>query len=124
MTKTMNKAKFFKALIKDLIDRDFIKNNSDLASKLGIPRSSLSDILSGRISISIDKIIKISECFNVEFKVKNGVLDYNFIDDSEKLDPLFQNSINFLKHLAHDQPEKTTKFVKSLTDLLKDNNTE
>lgn len=118
------KPEFLKTLILQLINRGFIKNNSELASKIDIPRSSLSDILSGRISINLDKIIKISECFNVEFKVKNGILDYNFIDDSEKLDPLFQNSINYLKHLAHDQPEKTTKFLKSLTDLLKDNNTE
>ena len=119
----MNKAEFFKSLINELSERGLVKNNSDLAAKLGISRSSISDLIYGRSTLTLERVIKITELFNVQFIFLNGTIDFVFLEDSEKLDPLFQNSINYLKHLAQTKPEKTTQFVKSLTDLLKEENT-
>ena len=110
MIKIMNKAEFFKSLINELSNRGLVKNNSDLAAKLGISRSSISDLISGRSTLTLERMIKITA-------------SVVFPEDSEKLDPLFQNSINYLKHLAHTKPDKTTQFLKSLTDLLKEENT-
>ena len=123
MIKSMNKAEFFRSLINELSDKGLVKNRSDLADKLGISRSSISDLISGRSNLSLDRMIKITELFNVQFIFLNGTINFVFPDDSEKVDPLFQDSINYLKHLAHTKPDKTTQFVKSLKDLLKDNNT-
>ena len=120
MTKIIVKPEFLKYLINELIDRGFVLNYSDFAERIKIPRSAISDIISGRLRLSLDKIISISKHFNVKFSIINGVLDYHIIDENEKIDPLFQESINYLKHFAQNYPEKTTKFVKSLTDLLKE----
>jgi len=116
----MNNAEFIKSLINELSYRGLIKNKSDLADKLGISKSYISDLLSGRLTLTIDKMNKITELFNVKLIVFNGTTDFVFTENSEKLDPLFQESINYLKHFAHENPEKTTKFVKSLTDFLKE----
>ena len=116
----MNKAEFFKSLINELSNRGLVKNYSDLAAKLETSRSSISDLISGRSTLSLERMIKISELFNVQFVVLNGTIDFVFPDDSQKVDPLFQDSINYLKRLAHTKPGKTTQFVKSLTDLLKE----
>ncbi len=123
MIKFMNNTEFIKSLINELSDRGLVKNKSDLAAKLGISKSYISDLLSGRLTLTLDRMIKITELFNVKLIVFNGTTDFVFTEDSEKLDPLFQDSINYLKHLAHTKPDKTTQFVTSLKDLLKDNNT-
>jgi len=110
---------FFKALINDLIDRGCIKNKSDLASRISVPRSTISDIFSGRNQVSLDKLINISIKFNVLFTINNGSIDYKFIDENENLDPIFQESINYLIKIYKNQPEKITQFTKSLINLLK-----
>lgn len=120
MAKNIVKPEILKALINDLIDRGFVSNNSEFAARINIPRSSISDIFSGRTQLNLDKLISISHQFNILFTIKNGALDYQIIDESEKIDPLFQESINYLKHFAQEHPEKTTKFIKSLTDLLQE----
>ena len=72
------KKEYLNSLFQSLKEMKLIKNYSDLSKKLGVSKSLVSSWLSGRSSIPIDKLLQISEIFNVQIIFKNGTFTFSF----------------------------------------------
>lgn len=106
-------------LFDDLKKKNLIKNNVDLAKKLNVSPSLITEWTKGRAKISIEKLIEISTLFNVKICVVNGNISYDFLDETESISPSIQNSINYLKNLANSNHKDLEKFLDSLQNLIK-----
>ena len=113
----MNK-KFILNRIKKLIE-DKNLNNSEFAEKIGIPKSSVTHLLSERNNPSLDLIIKISEAFD-------GIsTDYLIFGSNNTIKDNLE-SINDLnevlsKEISEDNVKEPNKNIKSII-LIYENN--
>ncbi|MEK9756536.1 MAG: helix-turn-helix transcriptional regulator [Bacteroidota bacterium] len=113
----MNK-KFILNRIKKLIE-DKNLNNSEFAEKIGIPKSSVTHLLSERNNPSLDLIIKISEAFD-------GIsTDYLIFGSNNTIKDNLE-SINDLnevlsKEISEDNVKEPNKKIKSII-LIYENN--
>ncbi len=91
--------------IKKIISDNYL-SNSEFAEKIGIPKSSVTHLLSERNNPSLDVIIKISEAFD---DISTDYLIFGYESDKELTSEPFNN-------LFDDQDKETSK------DSVKDSN--
>ena len=113
----MNKKNILNRIKKIISDNNL--SNSEFAEKIGIPKSSVSHLLSERNNPSLDVIIKISEIFE---DISTDYLIFGYESDkeipSEPLNNLFDN-IN--KESSKDSVKDSNNNIKSII-LIYENN--
>ena len=113
----MNKKNILNRIKKVISDNNL--SNSEFAEKIGIPKSSVSHLLSERNNPSLDVIIKISEIFE---DISTDYLIFGYENDkeipSEPLKNLFDN-IN--KESSKDSVKDSNNNIKSII-LIYENN--
>ena len=113
----MNKKNILNRIKKVISDNNL--SNSEFAEKIGIPKSSVSHLLSERNNPSLDVIIKISEIFE---DISTDYLIFGYESDkeipSEPLKNLFDN-IN--KESSKDSVKDSNNNIKSII-LIYENN--
>ena len=113
----MNKKNILNRIKKIISDNNL--SNSEFAEKIGIPKSSVSHLLSERNNPSLDVIIKISEIFE---DISTDYLIFGYESDkeipSEPLNNLFDN-IN--KESSKDSVKDSNNTIKSII-LIYENN--
>ena len=113
----MNKKNILNRIKKIISDNNL--SNSEFAEKIGIPKSSVSHLLSERNNPSLDVIIKISEIFE---DISTDYLIFGYENDkeipSEPLKNLFDN-IN--KESSKDSVKDSNNTIKSII-LIYENN--
>ena len=113
----MNKKNILNRIKKIISDNNL--SNSEFAEKIGIPKSSVSHLLSERNNPSLDVIIKISEIFE---DISTDYLIFGYESDkeipSEPLKNLFDN-IN--KESSKDSVKDSNNTIKSII-LIYENN--
>jgi len=113
----MNKKNILNRIKKIISDNNL--SNSEFAEKIGIPKSSVSHLLSERNNPSLDVIIKISEIFE---DISTDYLIFGYESDkeipSEPLNNLFDN-IN--KESSKDSVKDSNNIIKSII-LIYENN--
>jgi len=106
----MNKKNILNRIKKIISDNNL--SNSEFAEKIGIPKSSVSHLLSERNNPSLDVIIKISEIFE---DISTDYLIFGYESDkeipSEPLNNLFDN-IN--KESSKDSVKDSNNTIKSI----------
>jgi len=113
----MNKKNILNRIKKIISDNNL--SNSEFAEKIGIPKSSVSHLLSERNNPSLDVIIKISEIFE---DISTDYLIFGYESNkeipSEALNNLFDN-IN--KESSKDSVKDSNNIIKSII-LIYENN--
>ena len=97
----MNKKNILKR-IKKIIEENNL-SNSEFAEKIGIPKSSVTHLLSERNNPSLDIIIKISEAF------ENISTDYLIFGQENQVKPTIQDSNTLFNELDESVSEDTVK---------------
>ena len=104
--------------IKKIIEENNL-SNSEFAEKIGIPKSSVTHLLSERNNPSLDIIIKISEAF------ENISTDYLIFGQENQVKPTMQNSNTLFSELdesiSQDSVKDLNNKVKSII-LIYENN--
>ena len=88
--------------IKKIIEENNL-SNSEFAEKIGIPKSSVTHLLSERNNPSLDIIIKISEAF------KNISTDYLIFGQKNQVKPTIQHSNTLFSELDESISEDSVK---------------
>ena len=88
--------------IKKIIEENNL-SNSEFAEKIGIPKSSVTHLLSERNNPSLDIIIKISEAF------ENISTDYLIFGQENQVKPTIQHSNTLFNELDESVSEDTVK---------------
>ena len=88
--------------IKKIIEENNL-SNSEFAEKIGIPKSSVTHLLSERNNPSLDIIIKISEAF------ENISTDYLIFGQENQVKPTIQDSNTLFNELDESVSEDTVK---------------
>ena len=88
--------------IKKIIEENNL-SNSEFAEKIGIPKSSVTHLLSERNNPSLDIIIKISEAF------KNISTDYLIFGQENQVKPTIQHSNTLFNELYESFSEDSVK---------------
>ena len=88
--------------IKKIIEKNNL-SNSEFAEKIGIPKSSVTHLLSERNNPSLDIIIKISEAF------ENISTDYLIFGQENQVKPTIQDSNTLFNELDESVSEDTVK---------------
>ncbi len=113
----MNKKNILNRIKKIISDNNL--SNSEFAEKIGIPKSSVSHLLSERNNPSLDVIIKISEIFE---DISTDYLIFGYESDkeipSEPLNNLFDN---MNKESSKDSVKDSNNTIKSII-LIYENN--
>ncbi len=113
----MNKKNILKR-IKKIIEENNL-SNSEFAEKIGIPKSSVTHLLSERNNPSLDIIIKISEAF------ENISTDYLIFGQENQVKPTIQHSNTLFNELdegfSEDSVKDSNNKVKSII-LIYENN--
>ena len=113
----MNKKNILNRIKKIISDNNF--SNSEFAEKIGIPKSSVTHLLSERNNPSLDVIIKISETFE---NISTDYLIFGYESDeelpSEPLNNLFDD-LN--KETSKDSVKDSNNTIKSII-LIYENN--
>ena len=113
----MNKKNILNRIKKIISDNNL--SNSEFAEKIGIPKSSVTHLLSERNNPSLDVIIKISETFE---DISTGYLIFGYESDkelpSEPLNNLFDD-LN--KETSKDSVKDSNNTIKSII-LIYENN--
>ena len=113
----MNKKNILKR-IKKIIEENNL-SNSEFAEKIGIPKSSVTHLLSERNNPSLDIIIKISEAF------ENISTDYLIFGQENQVKPTMQHSNTLFSELdesiSQDSVKDLNNRVKSII-LIYENN--
>ena len=97
----MNKKNILKR-IKKIIEENNL-SNSEFAEKIGIPKSSVTHLLSERNNPSLDIIIKISEAFE---KIST---DYLIFGQENQVKPIIQDSNTLFNELDESVSEDSVK---------------
>ena len=97
----MNKKNILKR-IKKIIEENNL-SNSEFAEKIGIPKSSVTHLLSERNNPSLDIIIKISEAF------ENISTDYLIFGQENQVKPTIQHSNTLFNELDESLSEDSVK---------------
>ena len=97
----MNKKNILKR-IKKIIEENNL-SNSEFAEKIGIPKSSVTHLLSERNNPSLDIIIKISEAF------ENISTDYLIFGQENQLKPTIQHPNTLFNELYESFSEDSVK---------------
>ena len=97
----MNKKNILKR-IKKIIEENNL-SNSEFAEKIGIPKSSVTHLLSERNNPSLDIIIKISETF------ENISTDYLIFGQENQVKPTIQHSNTLFNELDESFSEDSVK---------------
>jgi transcriptional regulator with XRE-family HTH domain len=97
----MNKKNILKR-IKKIIEENNL-SNSEFAEKIGIPKSSVTHLLSERNNPSLDIIIKISEAF------ENISTDYLIFGQENQVKPSIQHSNTLFNELDESVSEDSVK---------------
>ena len=97
----MNKKNILKR-IKKIIEENNL-SNSEFAEKIGIPKSSVTHLLSERNNPSLDIIIKISEAF------ENISTDYLIFGQENQVKPTIQHSNTLFNELYESFSEDSVK---------------
>ena len=97
----MNKKNILKR-IKKIIEENNL-SNSEFAEKIGIPKSSVTHLLSERNNPSLDIIIKISEAF------ENISTDYLIFGQENQVKPTIQDINTLFNELDESVSEDTVK---------------
>ena len=97
----MNKKNILKR-IKKIIEENNL-SNSEFAEKIGIPKSSVTHLLSERNNPSLDIIIKISEAF------ENISTDYLIFGQENQVKPTIQHSNTLFNELYESVSEDSVK---------------
>ena len=97
----MNKKNILKR-IKKIIEENNL-SNSEFAEKIGIPKSSVTHLLSERNNPSLDIIIKISEAF------ENISTDYLIFGQENQVKPTIQHSNTLFNELDESISEDSVK---------------
>ncbi len=97
----MNKKNILKR-IKKIIEENNL-SNSEFAEKIGIPKSSVTHLLSERNNPSLDIIIKISEAF------ENISTDYLIFGQENQVKPTIQHSNTLFNELDESVSEDSVK---------------
>tara|TARA_B100000282_G_scaffold217079_1_gene160805 strand:- start:2399 stop:2770 length:372 start_codon:yes stop_codon:yes gene_type:complete len=97
----MNKKNILKR-IKKIIEENNL-SNSEFAEKIGIPKSSVTHLLSERNNPSLDIIIKISEAF------ENISTDYLIFGQENQVKPTIQHSNTLFNELDESFSEDSVK---------------
>ena len=113
----MNKKNILNRIKKIISDNNL--SNSEFAEKIGIPKSSVTHLLSERNNPSLDVIIKISETFE---NISTDYLIFGYENDtetpSESLNKLFDD---FDKETSEDSVKDSNNNIKSII-LIYENN--
>ena len=113
----MNKKNILNRIKKIISDNNL--SNSEFAEKIGIPKSSVTHLLSERNNPSLDVIIKISETFE---NISTDYLIFGYESDeelpSEPLNNLFDDLI---KETSKDSVKDSNNTIKSII-LIYENN--
>ena len=88
--------------IKKIIEENNL-SNSEFAEKIGIPKSSVTHLLSERNNPSLDIIIKISEAF------ENISTDYLIFGQENQVKPTMQHSNTLFSELDECIPQDSVK---------------
>lgn len=99
-------------LVSDLKKRNLIKNQKDLATKLGNKSSTITDWIKGRSTPTTIQLIKLSNLFNTSITFEKGNLIYTF---NKNKNPKPKELLNFLK----DNQTYTKKLIELLSELIK-----
>ena len=102
-----------KNLIIDLKKSGKIKDQKDLATKLGNKPSTITDWLKGRSIPTTKQLIKLSKLFNISITITNGTLQYKFNKNNLQT---AKEPLSFLK----ENPEYTKKLIELLSELTKE----
>ena len=104
--------------IKKIIEENNL-SNSEFAEKIGIPKSSVTHLLSERNNPSLDIIIKISEAF------ENISTDYLIFGQENQVKPTMQHSNTLFSELdesiSKDSVKDLNNKVKSIILIYEDN---
>ena len=113
----MNKKNILNRIKKIISDNNL--SNSEFAEKIGIPKSSVSHLLSERNNPSLDVIIKISETFE---DISTDYLIFGFKSDKELLSEPSNNLFDDLdKETSKDSVKDSNNTIKSII-LIYENN--
>ena len=107
--------------IKKIIEENNL-SNSEFAEKIGIPKSSVTHLLSERNNPSLDIIIKISEAF------ENISTDYLIFGQENQVKPTIQHSNTLFNELyesfSEDSVKDSNNKLKSIILIYENNNFE
>lgn len=113
----MNKKNILNRIKKIISDNNF--SNSEFAEKIGIPKSSVTHLLSERNNPSLDVIIKISETFE---DISTDYLIFGYESDIElPPEPLNNLFDNLNKETSKDSVKDSNNTIKSII-LIYENN--
>ena len=113
----MNKKNILNRIKKIISDNNF--SNSEFAEKIGIPKSSVTHLLSERNNPSLDVIIKISETFE---DISTNYLIFGYESDIElPPEPLNNLFDNLNKETSKDSVKDSNNTIKSII-LIYENN--
>jgi transcriptional regulator with XRE-family HTH domain len=113
----MNKKNILNRIKKIISDNNL--SNSEFAEKIGIPKSSVTHLLSERNNPSLDVIIKISETFE---DISTDYLIFGYESDKElPLEPLNNLFDDLNKEISEDSVKDSNNNIKSII-LIYENN--
>jgi transcriptional regulator with XRE-family HTH domain len=113
----MNKKNILNRIKKIITDNNL--SNSEFAEKIGIPKSSVTHLLSERNNPSLDVIIKISETFE---DISTDYLIFGYESDKElPLEPLNNLFDDLNKEISEDSVKDSNNNIKSII-LIYENN--
>ena len=113
----MNKKNILNRIKKIITDNNL--SNSEFAEKIGIPKSSVTHLLSERNNPSLDVIIKISETFE---DISTDYLIFGYESDKElPLEPLNNLFDDLNKETSKDSVKDSNNTIKSII-LIYENN--
>tara|TARA_B100001758_G_scaffold132841_1_gene114344 strand:+ start:50 stop:421 length:372 start_codon:yes stop_codon:yes gene_type:complete len=113
----MNKKNILNRIKKIIVDNNL--SNSEFAEKIGIPKSSVTHLLSERNNPSLDVIIKISETFE---DISTDYLIFGYENDAETPSEPLNNLFDDLdKETSEDSVKDSNNSIKSII-LIYENN--
>ena len=113
----MNKKNILNRIKKIILDNNL--SNSEFAEKIGIPKSSVTHLLSERNNPSLDVIIKISETFD---DISTDYLIFGYESDKELTSEPLNNLFDDLdKETSKDSVKDSNNTIKSII-LIYENN--
>ena len=112
----MNKKNILNRIKKIISDNNL--SNSEFAEKIGIPKSSVSHLLSERNNPSLDVIIKISEFFE---DISTDYLIFGYESNKEIPSEPLNNLFDSIKESSKDSVKDSNNTIKSII-LIYENN--
>ena len=113
----MNKKNILNRIKKIILDNNL--SNSEFAEKIGIPKSSVTHLLSERNNPSLDVIIKISETFK---HISTDYLIFGYENDTETPSELLNKQFDDLdEETSEDSVKDSNNNIKSII-LIYENN--